>query len=147
GVVLAIMPWNFPCWQAIRFASPNLMAGNGAVLKHASNVPGCALALEEVFREAGFPENLFRTVLIPGKGVKALIDDPAIAAVTLTGSVAAGREVAAAAGAALKKTVLELGGSDPYIVLEDADLELAAKVCTTARMVNRGQSCVAGKRF
>jgi succinate-semialdehyde dehydrogenase/glutarate-semialdehyde dehydrogenase len=147
GVVLAVMPWNFPFWQVVRFAAPALMAGNGAVLKHASNVPGCALALEEVFREAGFPPDLFRTVLIGGREVKALIDDPSIAAVTLTGSVAAGRAVAEAAGAALKKTVLELGGSDPYIILEDADLERAAQICTAARMVNRGQSCVAGKRF
>ena len=147
GVVLAVMPWNFPFWQVVRFAAPALMAGNGAVLKHASNVPGCALALEAVFREAGFPDDLFRTVLIGGKDVNALIAAPSIAAVTLTGSVAAGRAVASAAGAALKKAVLELGGSDPYLILEDADLELAARVCTTARMVNRGQSCVAGKRF
>ena len=146
GVVLAVMPWNFPFWQVIRFAAPGLMAGNGAVLKHASNVPGSALALEEIFREAGFPKDLFRTVLIGGKDVHALIDDKSIAAVTLTGSVAAGRSVAAAAGGVLKKTVLELGGSDAYIILEDADIALAAKVCTTARMVNRGQSCVAGKR-
>jgi succinate-semialdehyde dehydrogenase/glutarate-semialdehyde dehydrogenase len=147
GVVLAIMPWNFPFWQAIRFASPNLMAGNGAVLKHASNVPGCALALEEIFREAGFPENLFRTVLVGSKDVRPLIEDPRIAAVTLTGSVPAGRSVAAIAGGALKKTVLELGGSDAYVVLEDADPVAAAKVCVTARMVNGGQSCIAAKRF
>ena len=147
GVVLAVMPWNFPFWQVLRFAAPTLMAGNGAVLKHASNVPGCALAIEDVFREAGFPENLFRTLLIPSRDVNRLIEDPAIAAVSLTGSVAAGREVAAAAGKALKKCVLELGGSDPYIVLEDADLDQAAKICADARLVNRGQSCVAGKRF
>jgi succinate-semialdehyde dehydrogenase/glutarate-semialdehyde dehydrogenase len=147
GVVLAVMPWNFPFWQAMRFAAPNLMAGNGGVLKHASNVPGCALALEEVFREAGFPENLFRTVLIGSKDVKPLIEDPNIAAVTLTGSVPAGKSVAAAAGAVLKKTVLELGGADAYIVLEDADLAAAAKVCATGRMVNAGQSCIAAKRF
>ena len=147
GVVLAVMPWNFPFWQVFRFAAPALMAGNGAVLKHASNVPGCALAIESVFREAGFPEGLFGTVLIPGGAVKALIDDPAVAAVTLTGSVAAGRSVAAVAGAQLKKTVLELGGSDAYVILEDADIDKAAEVCTAARMVNGGQSCIAGKRF
>jgi len=147
GVVLAVMPWNFPFWQVFRFAAPAIMAGNAAVLKHASNVPGCALAIESVFREAGFPDNLFRTVLIPSRDVRALIDDPAIAAVTLTGSVEAGRQVAGAAGAALKKSVMELGGSDAYLVLEDADVDYAAKVCAAARMVNGGQSCIAGKRF
>jgi succinate-semialdehyde dehydrogenase/glutarate-semialdehyde dehydrogenase len=147
GVVLAVMPWNFPFWQVFRFAAPTLMAGNGCVLKHASNVPGSALAIEAVFKEAGFPEDLFRTVLIPGRDVRALIEDPNIAAVTLTGSVAAGREVAQAAGGALKKVVLELGGSDAYLVLEDADIDKAASVCATARMVNGGQSCIAGKRF
>lgn len=147
GVVLAVMPWNFPFWQAFRFAAPALMAGNAAMLKHASNVPGCALAIEAVFREAGFPENLFRTLLVPSRDVRALIEDPCIAAVTLTGSVAAGREVAAAAGSVLKKSVLELGGSDAYLVLEDADIAKAAKVCAAARMVNGGQSCIAGKRF
>ena len=147
GVVLAVMPWNFPFWQVIRFAAPALMAGNGGVLKHASNVPGSALALERVFREAGFPENLFRTLLIPSRDVKAVIEDPNIAAVTLTGSVGAGREVAAAAGAVLKKAVLELGGSDAYLVLEDADIDQAADVAASARMVNAGQSCIAGKRF
>jgi succinate-semialdehyde dehydrogenase/glutarate-semialdehyde dehydrogenase len=147
GVVLAVMPWNFPFWQVIRFAAPTLMAGNTAVLKHASNVPGCALAIEGVFREAGFPEDLFRTLLIPGSAVKALIEAPEIAAVTLTGSVEAGRSVAAAAGGALKKTVLELGGSDAYLVLEDADIDKAADVAVAARMVNGGQSCIAGKRF
>jgi succinate-semialdehyde dehydrogenase/glutarate-semialdehyde dehydrogenase len=147
GTVLAVMPWNFPFWQVFRFAAPTLMAGNTAVLKHASNVPGCALAIESVFREAGFPDDIFRTLLIPSANVKFLIDDPSIAAVTLTGSVAAGRHVAAAAGEVLKKTVLELGGSDAYLVLEDADIAQAAKVCATARMVNGGQSCIAGKRF
>lgn len=147
GVVLAVMPWNFPFWQVIRFAAPALMAGNAGVLKHASNVPGCAMALEEVFREAGFPENLFRTLLIPGKDVKAVIEDPNIAAVTLTGSVDAGRQVASAAGGVLKKSVLELGGSDAYVVLDDADAEHAAEIAATARMVNGGQSCIAGKRF
>jgi succinate-semialdehyde dehydrogenase/glutarate-semialdehyde dehydrogenase len=123
------------------------MAGNAGVLKHASNVPGCALALEEIFREAGFPRDLFRTVLIGSQHVRALIEDPSIAAVTLTGSVSAGKTVAAAAGAVLKKAVLELGGSDGYIVLEDADIARAAQVCAAARMVNAGQSCIAGKRF
>ncbi|HEY3634477.1 MAG TPA: NAD-dependent succinate-semialdehyde dehydrogenase [Caldimonas sp.] len=147
GVVLAVMPWNFPFWQVFRFAAPALMAGNGGVLKHASNVPGCAIAIESVFREAGFPEHLFSTVLVPSAGVEALIRDDRIAAVTLTGSVAAGRSVAAAAGAVLKKCVLELGGADAYVVLEDADISAAAKVCAAARMVNGGQSCIAGKRF
>jgi succinate-semialdehyde dehydrogenase/glutarate-semialdehyde dehydrogenase len=147
GVVLAVMPWNFPFWQVFRFAAPGLMAGNGGVLKHASNVPGCALAIEQVFQEAGFPKDIFRTLLIPSRDVKAIIEDPSIAAVTLTGSVGAGREVAGAAGAALKKAVLELGGSDAYLVLDDADAEHAAEVATTARMVNGGQSCIAGKRF
>jgi succinate-semialdehyde dehydrogenase / glutarate-semialdehyde dehydrogenase len=147
GVVLAVMPWNFPFWQAMRFCAPHLMAGNGAVLKHASNVPGCALALQEIFRDAGFPRNLFRSVLIGSPSVKALIEDQNVAAVTLTGSVSAGKAVAAAAGAVLKKAVLELGGSDGYIVLEDADIPHAAQVCAVARMVNAGQSCIAGKRF
>jgi NAD-dependent aldehyde dehydrogenases len=147
GTVLAVMPWNFPFWQVFRFAAPALMAGNTAVLKHASNVPGSALAIEEVFKAAGFPANVFRTVLIPSDGVKALIEDPAIAAVSLTGSVAAGRQVAAQAGAVLKKAVLELGGSDAYLVLDDADIAAAAKVAAQARMVNAGQSCIAGKRF
>jgi succinate-semialdehyde dehydrogenase/glutarate-semialdehyde dehydrogenase len=147
GVVLAVMPWNFPFWQAIRFVAPALMAGNCGVLKHASNVPGCALALEEVFREAGFPADVFRTLLIPSTAVKAVIEDGNIAAVTLTGSVGAGRAVAGAAGAVLKKAVLELGGSDAYLVLEDAHIESAAAVAVAARMVNGGQSCIAGKRF
>ncbi len=147
GVILAIMPWNFPFWQVMRFAAPHLMAGNGGVLKHASNVPGCALALEEVFREAGFPDNIFRTVLLSSKDLKPLIDDRHIAAVTLTGSVAAGKAAAAAAGAAMKKGVFELGGSDGYIVLEDVDPAAAAKLCARGRMVNGGQSCIAAKRF
>ncbi|MEO6256114.1 MAG: NAD-dependent succinate-semialdehyde dehydrogenase [Sphingomicrobium sp.] len=147
GVVLAVMPWNFPFWQVIRFAAPALMAGNAALLKHASNVPGCALAIEQVFIEAGFPRDLFRTLLLPSSEVGALIADDHVAAVTLTGSVAAGKSVAAAAAGALKKCVLELGGSDAYLVLEDADIAAAAKVCATARMVNGGQSCIAGKRF
>jgi succinate-semialdehyde dehydrogenase/glutarate-semialdehyde dehydrogenase len=147
GVVLAVMPWNFPFWQVFRFAAPALMAGNGGVLKHASNVPGCALAIESVFAEAGFPEGLFGTVLVPNASVKALIEDAHIAAITLTGSVPAGRSVATTAGSVLKKCVLELGGADAYLILEDADVAAAAKVCATARMVNAGQSCIAGKRF
>lgn len=147
GVVLAVMPWNFPFWQVFRFAAPTLVAGNAAVLKHASNVPGCALAIEEVFREAGLPPDVFRTALIASRDVGALIEDPNIAAVTLTGSVAAGRQVAGAAGVALKKCVLELGGADAYLVLDDADVARAAEICAAARMVNGGQSCIAGKRF
>jgi succinate-semialdehyde dehydrogenase/glutarate-semialdehyde dehydrogenase len=147
GVVLAIMPWNFPFWQVFRFAAPALMAGNGGLLKHASNVPGSALAIEEVLHQAGVPRDLFRTVLLPSREVEALIKDGNIAAVTLTGSVAAGRSVATAAGSVLKKCVLELGGADAYLVLEDADVAAAAKIAATARMVNGGQSCIAGKRF
>ena len=147
GVILAVMPWNFPFWQVIRFAAPHLMAGNGGVLKHASNVPGCALALEEIFRLAGFPVDLFRTVLLSSKDLRPLIEDSHIAAVTLTGSVAAGKSVAAIAGAVMKKGVYELGGSDGYIVLEDADPVAAAEMCVRGRMVNSGQSCIAAKRF
>jgi succinate-semialdehyde dehydrogenase / glutarate-semialdehyde dehydrogenase len=147
GPVLAIMPWNFPLWQVIRFAAPALMAGNSGVLKHASNVTGSALLIEEVFREAGFPEDLFRTIIVPSGRVSAVINNKNIQAVTLTGSVAAGKSVAAAAGKALKKTVLELGGSDPYIILEDADLESAAETCVVSRLINNGQSCIAAKRF
>ena len=147
GVVLAVMPWNFPLWQVYRFAAPALMAGNVGVLKHASNVPGCALVIEEMFGEAGFPEHVFRTLLVGSAQVKALIEHPAVRAVTLTGSSPAGRAVAAQAGAVLKKTVLELGGSDPYLVLEDADLDHAARTCVDARLVNSGQSCIAAKRF
>jgi succinate-semialdehyde dehydrogenase / glutarate-semialdehyde dehydrogenase len=147
GVVLAIMPWNFPFWQVFRAAAPALMAGNGMLLKHASNVPGCALAIEEVLHQAGVPHDLFRTLLIRSGEVKAMIEDEHVAAVTLTGSVAAGKSVATAAAAVLKKCVLELGGADAYLVLEDADVAAAAKVAATARMVNGGQSCIAGKRF
>jgi succinate-semialdehyde dehydrogenase/glutarate-semialdehyde dehydrogenase len=147
GVLLAVMPWNFPFWQVFRAAVPALMAGNAVVLKHASNVPGCALALERIFREAGFPAGLFTTLLMGSRAVSALIDHPLVRAVTLTGSTPAGRAVAAAAGAALKKTVLELGGSDPYLVLEDADLEQAAETCAASRLINTGQSCIAAKRF
>jgi len=147
GIVLAVMPWNFPLWQVFRAAPPALMAGNGMLLKHASNVPGCALAIEEILHQAGVPEDLFRTLLLPSREVEALIRDDGVAAVTLTGSVAAGKSVATAAGSVLKKCVLELGGSDAYVILEDADLAAAAKVAATARMVNGGQSCIAGKRF
>jgi succinate-semialdehyde dehydrogenase/glutarate-semialdehyde dehydrogenase len=147
GVVLAIMPWNFPFWQVFRFAAPGLMAGNTAVLKHASNVPGCALAIEDILRRAGFPDNVFRTLMIGNRQVDAVIEHPLVRAATLTGSGTAGRAVARKAGELLKKTVLELGGSDPYLVLEDADLELAATVCTKGRLVNSGQSCIAAKRF
>jgi succinate-semialdehyde dehydrogenase/glutarate-semialdehyde dehydrogenase len=147
GVILAIMPWNFPFWQVFRFAAPNLMAGNAGVLKHSSNVTGCGLAIEAVFREAGFPEGLFRTLVVPSSKVNEIISHYKIKAVTLTGSVPAGKAVALAAGAVLKKTVLELGGSDPYLILEDADLEKAAELCVSSRLINGGQSCIAAKRF
>jgi len=147
GAVLAVMPWNFPLWQAIRAAAPALMAGNVMLLKHASNVPGSAIALEELFRDAGAPPGVFTTLLIRSDPVAGIIADRRVAGVTLTGSVAAGRSVASAAGQALKPCVLELGGSDPYIVLEDADIAVAADILTRARMLNAGQSCIAGKRF
>jgi succinate-semialdehyde dehydrogenase/glutarate-semialdehyde dehydrogenase len=147
GVVLAVMPWNFPFWQVFRFAAPALMAGNVGVLKHASNVPGCAVAIEDVFTQAGFPRNVFRTLLIGSRQVRAVIENPLVSAVTLTGSTPAGKAVAAQAGAVIKKTVLELGGSDAYVVLEDADLELAVNTCVTSRLINSGQSCVNAKRF
>jgi succinate-semialdehyde dehydrogenase / glutarate-semialdehyde dehydrogenase len=147
GVVLAVMPWNFPFWQVFRAAAPALMAGNGMVLKHASNVPGCALAIEKIFIEAGFPAGLFRTLMIGSKAVEAVIEHPLVRGVTLTGSTAAGRAVAAKAGQMLKKTVLELGGSDAYVVLDDADVDQAAQISTKGRLVNSGQSCIAAKRF
>ncbi len=147
GVVLAVMPWNFPLWQVFRFAAPGLMAGNTAVLKHAANVSRCALDIEEVFRRAGFPDGAFRTLLIPGGAVQRVIEDRRVRAVTLTGSDATGSRVAAAAGEQLKKTVLELGGSDAFVVLEDADLGEAAKVGAKSRFQNCGQSCIAAKRF
>lgn len=147
GVVLAIMPWNFPLWQVFRFLAPALMAGNCGLLKHASNVPGCALAIEQLVKDAGFPDCVFQTLMIGSKGVNAVIAHPMVKAVTLTGSTDAGMKVAAQAGALLKKTVLELGGSDAYIVLEDADLEQAAEICASSRLINNGQSCISAKRF
>jgi len=147
GVILAVMPWNYPFWQVFRCAAPAIMAGNVVLLKHASNVPGCALAIEEIFREAGFPSNVFTTLLVDSSQVDAIIENPLVKGISLTGSVAAGRAVARKAGEMLKKTVLELGGSDPYLVLTDAELETTASVCATARLVNCGQSCIAAKRF
>lgn len=147
GVVLAVMPWNYPFWQVFRFAAPGLMAGNAVMLKHASNVPGCSLAIEDIFKKAGFPRNLFQNLLVSSKKIKNVMKHPLIRGVTLTGSNAAGEAVAANAGKLLKKSVLELGGSDPYIILEDADLEIAAKTCVESRLLNSGQSCIAAKRF
>lgn len=147
GTILAIMPWNFPFWQLFRFGAPALMAGNAALLKHAPNVTGCALAIEEVLHEAGIPEELFRTVVADVEQTQKLIEHPEISAVTLTGSTRAGKAVASKAGSQLKKSVLELGGSDPYIILADADIEQAAETCVTSRLINSGQSCIAAKRY
>lgn len=147
GAILAIMPWNFPFWQVFRFAAPALMAGNVGVLKHAPNVPACALAIADLFIQAGFPKGAFSNIFLENEAVAPVIAHPVIQAVTLTGSTRAGKAVAAQAGAALKKTVLELGGSDPYLILEDADLAQAAQICASSRLINAGQSCIAAKRF
>ncbi len=147
GVILAVMPWNFPFYQVFRFAAPAVMAGNTCVLKHASNVSGCALEIGEIFREAGFPEGLFEVLLVRGGEIGPVLDAPEIRAVTLTGSADAGRAMAGRAGRVLKKSVLELGGSDPYVILEDADLDSAVEACVAGRLVNSGQSCIAAKRF
>jgi len=147
GVVLAVMPWNYPFWQVFRFAAPGLMAGNTGILKHADNVSGCALAIQEVFEDAGFLKHAFTSLLVSSKQVEKIIQHPLVRAVTLTGSEPAGSAVAAAAGKAIKPTVLELGGSDPYLILEDADLEYAAAQCAESRLLNAGQSCIGAKRF
>ncbi|VUD40480.1 Aldehyde dehydrogenase [Thalassocella blandensis] len=147
GLILAVMPWNFPFWQVFRFAAPALMAGNTALLKHASNVSGCAIAIENLLTQSGLPEGCFKTLLVSGKNVEHIIAHPHVKAVTLTGSTGAGKSVAETAGRHLKKTVLELGGSDPYIILADADVKKAAKLCATSRLINSGQSCIGAKRF
>lgn len=147
GAILAIMPWNFPFWQVFRFAAPALMAGNVGLLKHAANTTGCSLAIEEIFKKAGFPKNVFRALIVSNEAIDKTIPHPKIAAVTLTGSTRAGRTVSQIAGSSIKKTVLELGGSDPYIILEDADLVLATDICVASRLTNSGQSCIAAKRF
>lgn len=147
GLVLAVMPWNFPLWQVFRFAAPTLMAGNGGILKHASNVPGCAKLIQVIFEKAGFPKGLFTNLLISSDMVEKIIKNPLVKAVTLTGSEAAGKAVATTAGNEIKKTVLELGGSDAYLILADADIEKAVEACVTSRLLNNGQSCIGAKRF
>lgn len=147
GPVLAIMPWNFPFWQVFRFAAPALMAGNAGILKHARNTMGCAIEIENVFKEAGFPDGLFTNLVIGSGPVAGVIENPKVAAITLTGSTPVGRQVASKAGSMIKKTVLELGGSDPYVILNDANLEPTVESCVTARLINSGQSCIAAKRF
>lgn len=147
GVVLAIMPWNFPFWQVFRFLAPALMAGNCGVLKHSSGVTGCAIEIEKLVEDAGFPVNVFKSLICSSKAIPKVIEHPYIKAVTLTGSTEAGKKVAEQAGKLIKKTVLELGGSDPYVILEDADLKKTAKICAEARLINNGQSCIAAKRF
>ncbi len=147
GVILSIMPWNFPFWQVFRFGAPSLMAGNGVILSHSENTTGCALEIENMVHDAGIPKELFRTILVANENMKPVIQHEGIAAVTLTGSTRAGKIVASQAGEALKKTVLELGGSDPYLILEDADIPKAAETCVTSRLINSGQSCIAAKRF
>ena len=147
GVILAVMPWNFPFWQVFRFAAPAMIAGNVVVLKHASNVQGCADAIEGLFIEVGIPNNTFRNLTIDSSKVNYVIENPLIKAVSLTGSKFAGKSVAQKAGSLLKKTVLELGGSDPYVVLKDADLDIAVDSCISGRLLNSGQSCIAAKRF
>ena len=147
GLILGVMPWNFPFWQVFRFAIPTITAGNGAILKHASNVQGCAFAIEKSFKDSGFPENIFRNIVVPGREMEEVIKHLAIAAITLTGSTPAGKSIAMTAGSVLKKTVLELGGSDPYIILEDANVDLAVDACISGRILNTGQSCIAAKRL
>jgi succinate-semialdehyde dehydrogenase/glutarate-semialdehyde dehydrogenase len=147
GIVLAVMPWNFPFWQVFRFLAPALAVGNCGILKHASNVPGCAVAIEEMVQQAAFPPHVFQTLLVGSDKVNSIIENELIKAVTITGSTNAGKKVAEKAGSLIKKTVLELGGSDAYIILEDADLEKAAEICVNSRLINNGQSCIAAKRF